>query len=368
MPQDHYATLGVSRTATQDEIKRAYRKLAHLHHPDKNQGNPESEKKFKEINNSYEILSDEKKRANFDRYGDNYQNVNDAGAGFGFDGVQFDFQDFGGFGGIDDIFDSFFGGGNRKKQAGSTESARMKGVDIEVNIELTLQEIAKGASKVIDYEHRVVCTSCEGKGYEAGSKMKTCPTCNAKGKIFNRVETIFGIIQQESLCPTCEGVGKIPEIACKTCSGKGFSIVTEKLDVEIPVGVSNGDRVKVAGKGQAGYRGSISGDLYLRVIQKNNEVLRREGLDVYTTATVNYLDFLVGTAIDVETVWGVVEVQIPQLTNPEGKLRLKEQGMPRLNNGSKRGDHYVELKITMPKKLTNEDLNKITAIRNRVVD
>jgi molecular chaperone DnaJ len=369
MSADYYAVLGVPKNATQDEIKKAYRKKAHQFHPDKNPNNPEAEAQFKEVNNAYEVLGDDKKRANFDRFGDNYQNVNNAGSGFGFDGVQFDFQDFagGGFGGgIDDIFDSFFGGqpkGRRQQQPGAS---RAKGVDLEMSIELSLEDVASGAKKVMEYDHKTKCEYCEGKGYEPGSKMKTCTTCTGKGKVHNRVDTIFGVIQQESICPTCEGLGKVPEKECSHCAGKGFQAKREKLEVDIPVGVNTGDRVKVMGKGQAGYRGSEPGDLYLRVTIQTHEKLRRENMDVYSTATINYLDFILGTKIDIYTVWGEVEVQVPRFTNPEGKLRLREQGMPKLNNPAKRGDHYVELKIKMPETLSSADLLTLSDIRKKM--
>jgi molecular chaperone DnaJ len=364
MAANFYDLLGVSKNATPDEIKKAYRKQAHKYHPDKNPGDAQSEAKFKEMNNAYETLSDPKKRTNYDRFGDNYQNVNNAGSGFGFDGVQFDFQDFAG-GGMDDIFESFFGGGFSRNTRATKQPSRQKGIDIEMSIELSLEEIAKGPKKIIEYEHKMKCEVCVGKGYEVGSKMKTCPTCKGRGKVYNRVETIFGVIQQESLCPTCEGMSKVPEIECKNCAGKGFNVKVEKLEVEIPVGVNTGDRIKVSGKGQAGYRGSEAGDLFLRVMQKNHEHLKREGMDITSTATINYLDFILGTKIDVYTVWGEVEVQVPKFTNPEGKLRLKEQGMPKLNNPNSKGDHYVDLKIKMPSKLSTADLNKIAEVRER---
>lgn len=365
MSSDFYELLGVPKNATQDEIKKAYRKQAHKYHPDKNPGNAKAEANFKKINNAYEVLGDEKKRANYDRFGENYQNVNNAGSGFGFDGVQFDFQDFtGGFGGIDDIFENFFGGGGRQRP--QNNSVRRKGIDIEIPIQLTLEEIAAGAKKTIEYEHKVRCVHCEGKGHEPGSKMKTCPTCKGRGKIYNRVDTIFGVIQQESVCPTCDGVGKVPEKECKECAGRGYQTKVETIEVEIPSGVNVGDRIKVSSKGQAGYRGSEPGDLFLKVHQKEHPQLKREGMDIHSTAEVNYLDFLLGTKIDVYTVWGEVEVQVPKFTNPEGKLRLREQGMPMLNNPSKRGDHYIDLRIKMPTELTSEDLFKISEIRKKL--
>jgi molecular chaperone DnaJ len=367
MTADYYEILGVSRTASQDEIKKAYRKMAHKYHPDKNQGNPELEAKFKEANNAYEVLGDAQKRANYDRFGHNFSNVNNAGQGFGFDGVQFDFQDFAGqAGGFEDVFESFFGGGFSKKRRGEQTSVRSRGIDIEMPIDLTLEDIAQGAKKTVEFEHKVKCDHCTGNGAEPGTKLKVCPTCKGKGRVYNRVETIFGVIQQEAICPTCEGDGKIPEKNCKVCTGKGYTSKIELLEIEVPVGVSSGDRIKVTGKGQAGYKGSDAGDLFLKVNQKSHDKLRREGIDIYSVTEINYLDFILGTKIDVYTVWGEVEVQVPRFTNPEGKLRLREQGMPKLNNPGKRGDHYIELKIRMPKELDSGDMITLAEIRSKL--
>lgn len=367
MSSDYYEILGVSKNATQDEIKKAYRKKAHQLHPDKNPNNPEAENEFKKVNNAYEVLGDATKRANYDRFGSNYQNVNNAGAGFGFDGVQFDFQDFaGGFGGggIEDIFDSFFGGNSRSRS--SQSSSRTKGIDIELGVEVTLEESARGARKVVEYERKTKCETCEGKGFEAGVKMKTCDNCKGRGKILKRVDTIFGVIQQETVCPICEGSGKIPEKSCSSCAGKGYHSKKEILEFDVPVGVATEDKVKIPGKGQAGYKGSDYGDLFLRVKIKDHPTLRRQGMDIYSTITINYLDFILGTKIDVYTVWGEVEVQVPPFTNPEGKLRLRGQGMPKLNNENEKGDHYVELKIKMPENLSNQDIAILREIRSKL--
>ena len=374
-----YEILGVSKNATQDEIKKAYRKLAHKHHPDKNSGDKASETKFKEINNAYEVLGDEKKRGNYDRFGDASQNMNYGGqgggpGGFGFgDGVQFDFGQGGGPGGFDDlndVFETFFGSGfgasSQKKSRARSAASRMKGVDIEMGIELTLEEVAKGVKKSFSYKHNITCDNCTGKGHEPGSKVQNCTTCKGQGRVYQRVETIFGVIQQETQCPTCEGIGKIYDKKCSICVGKGYNQNNEELEVEIPVGVDNGDKVRVSGKGEAGYRGSEAGDLYLVINIKENKVLVREKLDITSTIEIGYFDLLLGSRIDVYTVWGEVEVQIPAMTNPEGKLRLKSQGMPALNNPNNKGDHYIKLKIIMPNKLTGDQSEILMKIRDSV--
>lgn len=372
-----YEVLGVPKNATQEEIKKAYRKLAHKHHPDKNSGDKASETKFKEINNAYEVLGDDKKRSNYDRFGDNAQNMNFGGGqgpgGFGFgDGVQFDFGQGGngGFDDLNDVFESFFGSGfgasNQKRTRSRNSASRMKGVDIEMIMELTLEESAKAVKKTFSYNHNVTCDNCNGKGHEPGSKVQNCTTCKGQGKVYQRVETIFGVIQQETQCPTCEGLGKIYDKKCRICIGKGYNQNTEELEVEIPVGVDNDDKVRVSGKGEAGYRGSESGDLYLIIRIISHKQLIREQQNITSTIEIGYFDLLLGSRIDVYTVWGEVEVQIPPMTNPEGKLRLKGQGMPALNNPSNKGDHYIKLKIKMPEKLTNDQSEILMKIRDTI--
>lgn len=363
---DFYQVLGVSKNATQEEIKKAYRKLAHKHHPDKNQGDESAEKKFKEINNAYEVLGDAQKRSNYDRFGSNYDKVNQAGQGFGFDGVQFDFGGGSPFDDLGDVFETFFGGQAGRAQKTRTRPSRQRGVDIEMDVELSLQEAAKGVKKRIQYNHRIVCDHCTGKGYEPGTKVKTCDTCKGKGRVYQRVDTIFGVVQQEIVCPTCEGSGQTYEDPCKVCKGKGSYEENEVIEVDIPVGVATGDKVRVMGKGEAGYKGSEPGDLYLRVSIKKDQGFEREGQDVTSTVTVDYLDFLLGTRVDINTVWGEVEVQIPALTNPEGKLRLKNQGMPKLNNPGNKGDHYLKLKVKMPDSLSDDDYASLQKLRENI--
>jgi len=369
---DPYEILGVSRNATQEEIKKAYRKLAHKYHPDKNPGDKQAEEKFKQINNAYEILSDPEKRANYDRFGSSY----DAANGFsyarntgGFGGVDFNFNDFRatGFEDLSDIFESFFGtafGGSRYTR--NDNSSRTKGIDIQIPINLALEEVATGTKKTIKYKHKTKCDRCDGKGTEPGSELKICPTCKGTGRVYQRMETIFGIIQQESVCPTCNGTGRIPEKACVKCGGKGYVEIEENLQVDIPPGLNDGDKVRVAGKGEAGYRGSQPGDLYLLVKIQPHEKLTRDGLDIYSNVEVNYFDLLLGAKLKVYTVWGDTEITLPQFTNPNDKLRLKGKGLPKLNNPTVVGDHYISLKIIMPRSLSKEDLTKIAEIKRKL--
>ncbi len=367
---DPYEILGVSRNATLDEIKKAYRKLAHQYHPDKNPGDKKAEEKFKEINNAYQILSDPQKRANYDRFGSFSQGFGSTGNGF--DNVDFNFNNFRGTGfeDLSDVFESFFGvdfgsafGGSRTRSKAT--SSRNKGVDIQMQIDLTLEEAARGVKKTIKYKHKTKCDRCGGNGAEPGSKLKTCPTCKGSGRVYRRIETVFGVIQQEAICPTCEGTGKIPEQPCTKCGGKGYLEIEENLEVDIPVGVSDGDKIRIAGKGEAGYRGSQPGDLYLLVNIKPHKYLTRDGMDIISTVEINYFDLLLGARIDVYTVWGDTEVRIPPMTDPSSKLRLKGKGMPKLNNTSVCGDHYIKIKVKMPQNISKEDLSKLEEIRKR---
>ena len=369
MPSNPYEVLGVTNSATQDEIKKAYRKMAHQYHPDKNPDNPESEAKFKQVSNAYETLSDTNKRANYDRFGE-------AGSG-GFSGAAgaggFDFGNFGnmagGVGGIDiegveDIFDAFFGGNGGGRRSNKA-SARSKGVDIEIMLEITLEDAAKGVEKQIKYKHNSSCDHCEGKGHEKDSGVKKCKTCNGRGKVYQRMQTIFGTIQQEITCPDCQGKGDVYDKICKICKGKGFEQKTEDLKVNVPVGVTDGVRIKYIGKGEAGYVGSRPGDLFIAIEIKNHKNLKRSEMDVFSDVQIDYFDLLLGGIIKVDTVWGQNEVKIPPLTDPSKELRIKSQGMPKLNNASIKGDHYINIKVKMPSKLSAQDVKQLEDIRKK---
>ena len=367
---DLYQILGVSKTASTDEIKKAYRKLAHQFHPDKNPGIKEAESKFKEINNAYETLGDSTKRANYDRFGSASANMNSGASPFGNASAGqggFDFNNFGGgFGGgmddVEDILEAFFGG-----QFGGTarKSARQKGVDIEIPLAITLQEAASGVAKTVKHENLIKCTNCNGSGAEKGSGRKQCPTCNGRRIAYQRTQTIFGTIQQEVTCPTCKGKGEVFDTACHVCHGMGAEKKVNNIEVKVPVGTSDGLRIRFSGLGEVGYNNSAPGDLYVIINIKAQNEFELNNLDVYSEISVNYLDLLLGANLNVSTIWGKLEVKIPELTDPTKELRIKNQGMPKLNNASTKGDHYLRMKIVMPQSLSSSDREILAGIRQK---
>lgn len=375
MSKDYYSILGVSKDASTDEIKKAYRKLAHQYHPDKNPGDKVAEEKFKEINNAYQVLGDSQKRSQYDRFGSEAGNPSGStggfSSGFGPGGVQFDFSSHGNpFEDLSDVFETFFGSNFSQSQRGfggrNKSQSRTKGVDLELDLDLTLEEIAKGVEKSFEINHKITCGHCKGKGAEPGTGMKTCSTCKGSGRIYQRIQTIFGIVQQEVVCPSCEGTGQNYEHKCKVCNGKTYVEETEKISVKIPAGVDNGDRIRVPGKGQAGYRGSQPGDLYLNVNVVQHKNLVRQGQDIFSKIKIDFLDIILGTSVSVQTVWGSVEMKVPALTPPETKLKLKGKGMPKLNNKEIRGDHYVSLEVLMPKKLSTKQQAVLQKLRDEL--
>lgn len=360
----YYDLLGINQSATPEEIKKAYRKMAHQYHPDKNPDNKASETKFKEINNAYEVLSDPQKKSNYDRFGDAGNGNSGFGGGQAGYGPQGFGADFSGMDGVnlDDIMNGFFGGGfGQQRSSRQQTQSRSKGIDIEMVMELTLEEIAQGINKEFDLKHNALCKHCRGLGFEPKSKTRDCPTCKGKGKVYQRFNTIFGLMQQEVECIDCNGKGKFFETKCTVCHGAGFSQEIEKISVDIPSGIDTGQRIRVKGKGQAGYQGSESGDLFLSIETKKHKNLSRDGMDVNSVLEIDYLDLLIGKKAEVVTVYGEIEVSIPALTTPDSRLRVREKGMPKLGNPKIKGDHFISLKVKMPK-LSSSQLKALTDI------
>lgn len=348
MKQDYYKTLGVSKNASADEIKKAYRKLAMQYHPDRNPGNKEAEKKFKEATEAYEVLKDDQKRAAFDQYG--HSAFEQGGGGFGgqggFGGGQ-------GFNDFSDIFSSFgdifgdFGGGKSKKR-----SSAVKGSDIRYNLEITLEEAFAGVNKKVSFNIASSCSACSGSGAEGGSKPAECGTCKGSGKI--RAQQGFFIV--ERTCTTCSGTGHIIKNPCKVCKGEGRVEKEKVLSVKIPAGVESGNRIRLAGEGESGIRGGGAGDLYVFISIKDHKFFERKGDDIICEIPIKMTTAALGGAVEIPTIEGTfAKLSIPEGTQTNDQFRLKSKGMSVINSGGRRGDMYVKIFVETPIKLSAEE-------------
>ena len=348
--RDYYEVLGVSKTATQDELKKAYRKLARKYHPDLNKDNEEAAEKFKECNEAYSVLSDDQKRAQYDQFGHAAFENGGMGGGGGFGGA----GGFGGFGGsgMEDIFDMFFGGqGGRGGSRAKTGPQR--GADLRFDLEITFEEAAFGLEKEINLYRDETCDHCHGEGAEPGSKVESCPECNGTGYVRFTQNTMFGQMVNERPCSRCKGEGKIISEPCKECRGKGTVKRNKKLKVKIPAGVDNGSRLRVSGEGEAGAKGGPNGDLYVYLYVKPHKFFERDGTTVLCEVPINIVQATLGADIKVPTLDGQVTMKIPEGTQPGKVLRLKGKGIPSLRGGS-RGDQLVRIKVVVPTKLSDK--------------
>ncbi|MBN9397716.1 molecular chaperone DnaJ [Candidatus Saccharibacteria bacterium 47-87] len=355
--RDYYEILGVSKTASADEIKKAFRRLAVQHHPDKEGGN---EEKFKEINEAYDVLKDAQKRQRYDQFG--HAGVGGAtgnggqpGAnpfeGFGGQNVNFDFG--GGFG---DIFDQFFGGG-RSQQRGPK-----KGRDVEVQLQLTFEEAIFGLEHEMSLDLEDTCEHCHGTTVEPGYEMKTCPTCHGAGQQTRVMNTMFGAIQQTVPCETCHGAGKIPEKVCSVCHGTGTQRKKQSINVKIPAGIDDGATIRLAGRGEA-IGGGEKGDLYIHIRVKADKKFTREGDIILSEEHVSMVDAALGTEIDVLTVDGPVRMKVPAGTQSGTDFKLSGHGVPHLRNEDKRGPHIVSIVVDTPTKLSRKQKEILESLR-----
>ncbi|MBI1908416.1 molecular chaperone DnaJ [Candidatus Uhrbacteria bacterium] len=349
MAKDYYAMLGITKSASQDEIKAAFRKLAHQHHPDK--GGDEA--KFKEINEAYQILGDEKKRAQYDQFGgaavDGTGNFN---GGFGGFGQGFDPSMFGDLG---DILGGMFGG-----MGGGTRRAR--GGDIAVDVALSFKEAVFGVEKEIPLNKSFACDRCGGVGAEPGTGMKKCHTCNGQGYTVGAQRTVFGTMQTRSACGTCHGRGEIPEKPCSTCSGSGVVHTRKTIRVDIPPGVEDGVQIRVRGQGEAIGAAGEPGDLYLQVHVQSDPRFTREGATIYVTKPVGFTQAALGDEVEVDTVDGKVSMKIPPGTQSGDELRLRGKGVA---IGRGRGDQIVVIQVVTPKKLGRKERELLEALNLR---
>ena len=357
MAKDYYQILGVSKTASKDDLKKAFRKLAHEYHPDKKTGN---EAKFKEVNEAYTILSDDQKRAQYDTYGQTFNGGNPGGGTGGFNASDFDFSGFQNAQGFDfdlgDIFGDFFGGGSR----GGAHGRQRRGSDITIDIELTFAESIFGTEKKIVLTKSSLCDHCKGSGGEPGGKMKTCPTCSGKGSIRETRKSILGSFVSERICPECEGLGQVPETKCKECRGAGIIRKQTEFTVKVPSGINSGEVLRLSGSGEA-IKGGSPGDLYIRLHVRPHSTFKKDGHNLVTNLHVKLSDALLGSNQSIQTLDGSITLTIPTGVTFGEILRVKAKGVP--TDRGKRGDLLVHIIIDLPKKLSKESRKAIEELK-----
>ncbi len=363
MPKDLYSILGIERNASEADIKRTYRKLAQKYHPDVNKNNPEAEQKFKEINVAYEILSDPKKRTQYDQFGFTGSGGGGGSGGFGgFEGFEgFDPSSFGG--GFSDIFETFFGGGAGAGHGGGRSKRRgpTPGADIESVLTLNFEESIFGCEKELEINKADACTACHGKGMEPGTSLKSCSECGGAGQIRSVRQTILGQIQTMRPCSACHGEGQIPEKPCRTCHAQMRTRQKSRVTVKIPAGIENGATIRLKGKGEAGIRGGDYGDLYLHIQVKSHAQFERHGMDIHANHTLHVLQAVIGAEVEVPTVHGPVTLKIPPGTQSGQTFKVKGKGAPSLRNGTL-GDHYIKVHLDIPKKLSRREKELYAAL------
>ncbi len=358
---DYYEILGITKNASQDEIKKAFHKLAHKYHPDKGG----DERKFKEVNEAYQVLSDSKKRAQYDQFGNGFEDIN-RGGGQQWDfnwswqnaqpggGMDFDFEDLG------DIFENVFSfGGGRK----ASRKDIKKGKDIQVDIEISLEETLKTTHRKITLRKMVVCHRCQGNGAEPGSKVNECFACRGTGQVQQIKKTIIGSYTSFTVCPECKGDGTKAEKVCNVCNGDGKIKENEEIDVSIPAGIDNNQVIKIEGRGDAGKKGGKAGNLFVRVYVKEHPIFERKGDDLYISREINYSSAALGDEIEVLTLEGTsILMKVPQGTESGKILRISGKGIPHFG-GYGKGNMYIELIIKTPRKISRKQKELLEKLR-----
>jgi molecular chaperone DnaJ len=360
MARDYYDLLGLSRNADQDEIKRAYRRLARKYHPDVNK-DPGAEETFKEINRAYEVLSEPEMRARYDRFGE--AGVSGAGAA--------GFQDFSDMGGFADIFESFFSGFSGGVGQGARRRGPIRGDDLRLDLRLDFKEAVFGGEKEIKISHLETCSTCSGSGAKPGTRPSTCSTCSGTGQVRRATRTPFGSFTQVSACPTCSGTGEVIEDRCEVCSGSGQLQETKKLKITVPAGVDNGTRLRVSSEGDAGMRGGPPGDLYVYLFVNEDAQFKRDSINILSDLRISYLQAILGCKLSVETVDGPIDLEIPAGTQPGTVLTMENRGVPKLGNPVSRGDHLITIEVNIPTRMKPEErelIEKLAEIRGDQVN
>jgi molecular chaperone DnaJ len=338
MPRDYYEVLGVSRSAGEDELKKAFRQLARTLHPDVNRDDPQAEEKFKEVAEAYEVLSDPERRAVYDRYGHD---------GLRSGGYQPHFED---FGSLSDILSAFFGAGDLFGSRGGPA----RGQDIGVEITLTLEEVLTGVNRKVEVEVLDACSRCAGSGAEPGTELETCPTCGGTGQLQAVARTVFGQVVRTATCDTCQGRGRIPEERCELCGGSGHEMQNHEVSIDVPAGIEDGQRIRVSGRGHAGEHGGPPGDLYLLVSVLPDPRFERRGSDLVTRLDVPFTDVALGAKVSVETLDGDEELELKPGTQPATVLKLRGRGLPAMRGRRSRGDLHVLVNVMIPSRLTDD--------------
>lgn len=358
--RDYYEVLGVARNASADDIKKAYRKKAIEFHPDKNPGDKAAEEKFKEAAEAYDVLSDDDKRARYDRYG--HAGVDGMSGGGSFQGGGMDFDEIlrrAGFD-TDDLFSQFFGGGGGRR--GGSRQRGERGTNLRIKVKMTLEEISTGVSKKIKVRKQVPCNTCHGSGAREGSTPDTCGTCRGSGMVNRVVQTPFGMMQSATTCPTCNGSGQIIKSPCNVCKGDGRVFGEETIDVEIPAGVTEGIQLSMSGRGNAGAKGGPAGDLVINIEEVPHEEFTREGQNILHELFINISDAALGAQVEVPTLDGRARIKIPAGTQSGKILRLREKGLPGVQSYH-RGDQLVHVNVWTPKKVTDEERRILERLR-----
>ncbi|CDB90899.1 chaperone protein DnaJ [Clostridium sp. CAG:253] len=342
--RDYYEVLGVSKGASDSEIKSAYRKLAKKYHPDMNPGDKEAEAKFKEASEAYAVLSDADKRRQYDQFG---HAAFDGGAG-GAGGFDFGGMDMGDIFG--DIFGDFFGGGRSRSQS----NGPMKGQNIRTSVRITFEEACFGVDKEIDVTLKEECATCHGTGAKPGTSPETCKKCGGKGQVVFTQQSLFGVVRNVQSCPDCHGTGKIIKERCSDCGGSGYISKRKKISVSIPAGIDNGQCVRIRDKGEPGVNGGQRGDLLVEVAVSRHPIFQRQDRDIFSTAPITFAQAALGGDVRIKTVDGEVIYTVKPGTQTNTRVRLRNKGVPSLRNKQIRGDHYVTLVVEVPTKMNSE--------------
>ena len=349
--RDYYEVLGVSKGASDSEIKSAYRKLAKKYHPDMNPGDKEAEAKFKEASEAYAVLSDADKRRQYDQFG---HAAFDGGAG-GAGGFDFGGMDMGDIFG--DIFGDFFGGGRSRGQS----NGPMKGQNIRTSVRITFEEACFGVDKEIDVTLKEECATCHGTGAKPGTSPETCKKCGGKGQVVFTQQSLFGVVRNVQACPDCHGTGKIIKERCSDCSGSGYISKRKKISVSIPAGIDNGQCVRIRDKGEPGVNGGQRGDLLVEVVVSRHPIFQRQDRDIFSTAPITFAQAALGGDVRIKTVDGEVIYTVKPGTQTNTRVRLRNKGVPSLRNKQVRGDHYVTLVVEVPTKMNSEQKELLKA-------